>query len=84
MVSQDRSSRTGGQWRGLMDEVEKLKKLIPHWMEHNDEHAETYKDWAEKMSSLEKKELSEILIRLHQESRKLKALFKEAMRMIDV
>jgi hypothetical protein len=67
-----------------MDELEKLRKLIPHWMEHNDEHAETYKSWAEKMSSLGKKELSEILIRLHQESRKLREFFKEAMGMIDV
>jgi hypothetical protein len=67
-----------------MDEIEKLKKLIPHWMEHNDEHAETYKSWAEKMSSLKKKELSEILIRLYQESKKLRELFKEAMRMIEV
>jgi hypothetical protein len=22
--------------------------LIPHWMEHNDEHAEEYQRWAEK------------------------------------
>jgi uncharacterized protein YukE len=53
-------------------------------MEHNDEHAETYQSWAEKMSSLGMKELSEILIKLHQESRKLKELFEQAMRMIDV
>ena len=68
----------------IMDELEKLKKLIPHWMEHNDEHAETYQSWAEKMSSLGMKELSEILMKLHQESKKLRELFEEAMRMIDV
>ncbi|NWF94207.1 MAG: hypothetical protein HXY46_15005 [Syntrophaceae bacterium] len=66
-----------------MDELEKLKKLVPHWMEHNDEHAETYKKWAEKASSLGKEELSGILMRLHQESRKLRRLFEEAMRTID-
>jgi hypothetical protein len=31
-----------------MNEVEKLRVLIPHWMEHNDEHAEEYQRWAEK------------------------------------
>jgi hypothetical protein len=67
-----------------MDELEKLKKLIPHWMEHNDEHAETYKSWAEKVSSLGKKELSEILIRLHQETKTLRELFEEAMKMINI
>jgi len=67
-----------------MDEIEKLKRLIPHWMEHNDEHAETYQNWSEKVSSLGMKELSEVLKKLHQESKKLRELFEEAMRMIDV
>ena len=31
-----------------MNEVEKLRMLIPHWMEHNDEHAEEYRRWAGK------------------------------------
>ena len=30
-----------------MNEVEKLRVLIPHWMEHNEEHAEEYRRWAE-------------------------------------
>ncbi len=62
-----------------MDDLEKLKRLLPHWMEHNDEHAKTYKDWAEKMSSLGKKELSGTLMAIHQESRKLRSLFEEAL-----
>jgi hypothetical protein len=28
-----------------MDEREKLRILIPHWMEHNEEHAEEYRRW---------------------------------------
>lgn len=66
-----------------MDEIEKLKKLIPHWMEHNDEHAESYKGWAEKASSSGMKELSEILLRLHRESKKLGELFQEAIRILN-
>ena len=67
-----------------MDDLEKLKKLLPHWMEHNDEHARTYKAWAEKMASLGKKELSETLEVIHQESQKLRGLFEEALRVIDI
>ena len=66
-----------------MDDLEKLKTLLPHWMKHNDEHAKTYKDWAEKMSSLGKKELSEVLEVIHQESQKLRGLFQEALRVVD-
>jgi hypothetical protein len=28
-------------------EIEKLRALLPHWMEHNDEHAAEYERWAE-------------------------------------
>lgn len=31
-----------------MNETEKLRMLIPHWMEHNDEHGEEYYRWAGK------------------------------------
>ena len=67
-----------------MDDLEKLKKLLPHWIEHNDEHARTYKAWAEKMGSLGKKELSETLEVIHEESQKLRGLFEEALRVIDI
>ena len=30
-----------------MNEAEKLRVLIPHWMEHNQEHAQEYRRWAE-------------------------------------
>ncbi|MCX7913465.1 MAG: hypothetical protein N2511_02630 [Thermodesulfovibrionales bacterium] len=63
-----------------MDDVTKLKRLLHHWMEHNDEHAETYKEWAEKISKLGKGELSDILLKLHVESKKLKDLFQEALK----
>ncbi len=66
-----------------MDDLEKLKKLLPHWMEHNDEHAKTYRDWSERMSSLGKRELSEALMAIHQESQKLRTLFEEALRWVD-
>jgi hypothetical protein len=29
-----------------MNEVEKLRVLIPHWIEHNQEHANEFRNWA--------------------------------------
>ncbi len=29
-----------------MDEMEKLRLLIPHWIEHNIEHADEFRRWA--------------------------------------
>jgi hypothetical protein len=66
-----------------MNELEKLKHLLHHWKEHNDEHAETYRQWAEKASALGNEELSKILAALCNEAKKLNGLFEEAMKLID-
>ncbi len=63
-----------------MDDLEKLKKLLHHWMEHNDEHARVYREGSEKTSSLGKEEVSEILERLYLETKKLNGLFEEALK----
>lgn len=31
-----------------LSEAEKLRVLIPHWREHNEEHAAEFAEWAEK------------------------------------
>ena len=31
-----------------MNDLEKLQVLIPHWIEHNNEHADEFRRWAEK------------------------------------
>ncbi|MEW6571876.1 MAG: hypothetical protein AB1390_12030 [Nitrospirota bacterium] len=66
-----------------MEDLEKLKRLLHYWMEHNNEHAEVYRDWAEKTSSLGNKALSEILGRLSAETKKLNRLLEEAIKTID-
>ncbi len=34
-----------------MNDIEKLRLLIPHWMEHNLEHAEEFRRWADQAGS---------------------------------
>jgi len=29
-------------------DLDKLRVLLPHWMEHNGEHAAEFRDWAER------------------------------------
>lgn len=33
-----------------MDDIQKLGVLLPHWMEHNQEHADEFLAWADKAS----------------------------------
>lgn len=61
-----------------MDDLSKLRHLLEHWKEHNDEHAETYRQWAEKAAALGNKELSDVLGKLYHEAKKLNGLFEEA------
>lgn len=31
-----------------MDDIEKLRVLLPHWLEHNASHADDYRAWIER------------------------------------
>ena len=62
-----------------MKDLEKLEKLLYHWKDHNDEHAEVYREWAGKASSLGREDLSTILSTLYSEAKKLNRIFEEAI-----
>lgn len=32
----------------MTQEMERLKKLLEHWIEHNGSHAQNYREWATK------------------------------------
>ncbi len=62
-----------------MNEKEKLKKLLVHWLEHNNEHAATYRVWAQKMAEEGDGELSRLLMKLGDEVSMLNAILEEAI-----
>ena len=62
-----------------MNDLEKLATLLPHWKKHNEEHAEAYREWAEKASSLGREELAGILLTLFSETKNLSRLFDQAI-----
>ena len=65
-----------------MTDLEKLKHLLGHWMEHNDAHVNTYTEWAEKADALDRKDISDILQQIVQDSNKLNELFRKAEEII--
>jgi rubrerythrin len=62
-----------------MTELEKLKHLLHHWIEHNDAHVKTYSEWAEKAERLGNRELSNILKEIARETKNQEKLFKKAL-----
>jgi hypothetical protein len=65
-----------------MTDLDKLRHLLKHWMEHNDAHVNTYDEWARKTEAMGEKDLSEILKQITRESRKLNNLFQRALESI--
>ena len=44
-------------------EMEKLKILLDHWIEHNKEHGEEFREWAEKAREVGKVVVHEDMLR---------------------
>lgn len=42
-----------------MDELAKVRALLPHWIEHNSEHAAEFLRWADKVRAASYKEVAE-------------------------
>ena len=62
-----------------MNDIEKLKHLLEHWIEHNEAHVMTYHEWIVKADALGAKEVSEILKQVVVESGKQGELFRKAL-----
>jgi len=72
-----------------MEELKKLETLLKHWLEHNNEHAETYLKWAERLQGTEFREtlsperadeLSEVFKQLWTRTKALNDLFEIAIK----
>jgi hypothetical protein len=61
-----------------MDDLQKLKHLIGHWKEHNEEHAQTYLGWSKKADAAGKGELAAILRELAEGTLEMGKLFERA------
>ena len=66
----------------MTTDSEKLKKLLEHWAEHNEEHAKTYLEWAEKAEKSGDKELYNILKEIAEDTKKVNGLLEKAKKIV--
>ncbi len=45
-----------------MNDIEKLRVLLPHWIEHNEEHAAEFRAWAERLQQAGRQEAAQSII----------------------
>lgn len=64
-----------GKVAAKMTDIDKLRKLLGHWLGHNRSHRETYEEWAEKMESLPRNDLALLLKEIAKETEKIDSLF---------
>ena len=51
-----------------MDEKAKLKKLLNYWVEHNREHSEEFREWADRAKAMGDTEVAGILANIEEVS----------------
>lgn len=66
-----------------MEIVDRLRKLLLHWQEHNEEHAQSYKKWAKEAEASGFHKVAGILEQVHGETLKINSLFEEARREVE-
>lgn len=65
-----------------MDDLERLKVMMEHWLEHNREHVQAYKEWAEKAKAIGRKDIATVLSNISLESERIENLFMEALSLV--
>jgi hypothetical protein len=63
---------------------EKMVKLLEHWIKHNDDHAETYKEWSEKAKDNNLDHACAIILEAAEMTLQINEKFKEALKSLTV
>lgn len=62
---------------------EKLARLLAHWIKHNDDHAGSYRDWAEKARSGSQEKVAAVLDQVAEMTEAITDRFKEALSILE-
>lgn len=60
-------------------EMAKLRKLLGYWIEHNKEHGQEFREWAEKASTLGEPEAAEEMLTAAREMDKANEFLSRAL-----
>ncbi len=59
---------------------EKMKKLLEHWLQHNEDHAKTYEKWADVAEESGEQEVVKALRKSAKLTREINIAFEKALR----
>jgi len=62
---------------------EKMAKLLKHWIKHNGDHAATYREWAEKATTVNMAEIPSLLNDAAKINISVNKKLEEALKIID-
>jgi hypothetical protein len=62
---------------------EKMIKLLEHWIKHNDDHAQTYRDWAKKAKEKNKSKAALMLEDAAEMTLSISKKFESAIKLVD-
>jgi hypothetical protein len=62
--------------------LHKLTKMVEHWIHHNEDHARSFKDWAERARELGKSEVGTLLQGAAQQSLQQNDQLRKALNLL--
>jgi rubrerythrin len=69
---------------GEMPFEQKLLKVLEHWVKHNEDHAVTYRNWAEKAKAKDMSEVADLLNEAAHRSVQVNETFNQALAIVSV
>jgi nickel/cobalt exporter len=67
----------------VSDERVKLRALLNYWIEHNREHSDEFKEWADKAKVLGEVEIAEEILQAAQEMDKASGLLSQSLKRLE-
>ena len=65
------------------DDRAKLRALLNYWVEHNQEHSQEVKDWADKARSLGEAKVAEEMVQAAEAMDKASALLSQSLKRLE-
>jgi hypothetical protein len=67
---------------GQLSFHEKLIKLLEHWVKHNQDHAQTYRQWAAKVNDQEMSDVAALLEKAVEKTLVINQDFQQALELL--
>ena len=67
----------------VSDERAKLRTLLNYWVEHNREHSEEFKEWADKAKAMGEVEVAGEMLQAVQEMDKASSLLSQSLKRLE-